>query len=149
MASKLFCLFFVFSSLISFSQSEKNFRTEWPDTSLSNKFIDTSSLFVCDSFSMNLGHFTENLAPSYSKKVKYIGSDTLYVTKAWTNDPHFICRYPKGKIIPGKIYSLRFCFFFKARRGRFRKGMGLKLSNGESLDFYFSGVQEAPQNQKK
>lgn len=137
-----FCFLF-FLTLLVFglqAQTEKNKKLFWTDTSQTTVYSDTSHFFVTDSFTINLGQFREDVPSKHYKKFKYIGTDSLMIIKAWTNDPHFICGHPQGFLIPGKEYVIRFCFFFKGKIGKFRKGMGFRLSNGESLNFYFTGT---------
>lgn len=133
-------LLFLFIGFSSYAQEEKSPKSFWPDTSTAIQFLDTSNFFVTDSFVMRLGSFTENVPSTMYKKFKYIGNDTLLILKAWTNDPHYICGHPKGPLVPEKVYTIRVCFYFKGRLGKFRKGMGFKLSNGEHLNFYFTGT---------
>lgn len=103
-------------------------------------YCDTIHQFAIDSLQHDLGKFipaTEK--DELSKRIKYIGEDTIWIQKAWTGDPHFICDWPKEPLRPNKVYEIKICFFHKGRRGRLSKKMGLLLSNGERITFHFTG----------
>lgn len=141
--SLVLCIF----SLLSFAQKADHSELLPKDSASNFQFLDTSNFFVSDSFSNNLGTLLENKAPKYLfKKIKYIGSDSILILKAWTNDPHFICGHPKEFLVPGKEYKIRICFNFKGHAGPFRKRMGFRFSNGEVLSFYFTGFVEQSKN---
>lgn len=106
-------------------------------------FQDTLLNFVTDSFHHHFGKIPpENF--NLRKPFKYIGKDTVFIIEGTTTDPHFICEFPKEKLIPGKVYSVKFCFWHQNRRGPFNKTMGLHLNNGQHINFVFTGevVQE-------
>jgi hypothetical protein len=73
------------------------------------------------------------------KYFKYIGPDTIFITRSWTNDPHYICEYPQGVLEQGKIYSFTICLTFIKARGRFEKTMGFYLNNKRIIPFVFKG----------
>jgi hypothetical protein len=101
-------------------------------------FKDTLFTIVTDSLSHNLG----DIPPFNNKLVKYfkyIGSESVYITRAWTGDPHFICEYPTSPLIKGEIYSFTVCFSNQGRVGHFNKVMGFNLSSGERISFTFKG----------
>lgn len=101
-------------------------------------FGDTSALFVCDSFQNNMGLVNPDNS-HFSKAIKYIGPDSIFIVKSYTNDPHFICEYPKGPLTSGHVYLVKFCFFHKNGVGVFNKNMGFILSNNEKVKFRFRG----------
>lgn len=102
-------------------------------------FRDTISDFVIDSAFHNLGSINPDLDARLVKHFKYIGGDSIYIEKTFTSDPHFICQYPRGVIIPNELYSLTICFFHKGRRGTMNKSMGFRMSNGEIILFRLKG----------
>jgi len=99
-------------------------------------FKDTIFSIVTDSLSHDLGDI-----PAVNNKLvkwfKYIGKEPVVIVKAWTNDPHFICGYPKEPLINGEIYSFTVCFSNNGRAGHFNKIMGFDLSSGERISFRF------------
>lgn len=101
-------------------------------------FQDTLLNFVTDSFRHHFGKIPpENF--NLRKPFKYIGKDTVFILEGTTTDPHFICEFPKEMLIPGKVYSVKFCFWHRNRRGQFNKTMGLHLNNGQHINFVFTG----------
>lgn len=101
-------------------------------------FKDTLHHFVFDTLDNHLGTI-----PSKNNRVvkyfKYLGTDSVHITRTWTSDPHFICKYPKELLIPHKIYSIQVCFFHNGRQGHFHKKMGFDLSNGNRILYRFTG----------
>lgn len=101
-------------------------------------YADTLQGIATDSFSHDLGNI-----PMVNNKLKktfiYTGADTVFITRTWTGDPHFICEYPKEAIVKGKSYSFTVCFWNEGRPGLFHKTMGFELSNGEMIAFIFKG----------
>jgi hypothetical protein len=126
-----------FLSLIGYSQDYYRYNNPVSDTN-SIIFADTVNNFVTDSLTHNLGFVPQNCA-KLTKYFKYIGKDEISIVKCWTGDPHFICEFPKEKLIPGKIYSFEVCFYQINRPGRFNKAMGFKLSNDSLIAFRFEG----------
>lgn len=102
------------------------------------QFKDTLNEIVTDSFAHNFGTVTK-LPNSLVKYFEYIGTDSLFITRTWTSDPHYICKSPRGYLIPNKIYSITVCFAQPYRKVRFTKVMGFDLSNGSKIMFSFSG----------
>lgn len=101
-------------------------------------FKDTTFSIVTDSLSHDLGDIPA-LNNELIKWFKYIGKEPAVIVKAWTNDPHFICEYPKGPLIKGKIYTFTVCFCNQGRLGKLNKEMGFYLSTGERISFIFKG----------
>lgn len=99
-------------------------------------FKDTTFSIVTDSLSHDLGDIPA-VNNELVKWFKYIGKEPVVIVKAWTNDPHFICGYPKEPLINGQIYSFTVCFSNNGRIGRFNKIMGFDLSSGERISFRF------------
>lgn len=120
-----------------------NRRTEFEITRIDyidpiKTFQDTLLNFVTDSFHHHFGKIpSENF--NLRKPFKYIGKDTVFILEGTTTDPHFICEFPKEKLIPGKVYSVKFCFWHQNRSGPFNKTMGLHLNNGQHINFVFTG----------
>lgn len=68
-----------------------------------------------------------------------VGNEDLEITRAFTGDPHYIDKYPKGILIAGNIYSYCVRFHFQDRYGPYNKTMGFEFSNGEFAYFAFKG----------
>jgi hypothetical protein len=68
-----------------------------------------------------------------------VGSDSLEIAQAYTGDPHYIDKYPKGVLQTGIIYSYSVRFHFQDRYGPYQKVMGFKFTNGEFGYFTFKG----------
>ena len=103
-------------------------------------FKDTLFNIVFDSVSHDLGMIKpihEN--SSLVKHFKYIGKDTIVITRTWTGDPHFICEYPREALIPNKIYSIKICFWHEGKQGKMHKSMGFGLSDGNRVVLRFLG----------
>lgn len=102
------------------------------------EFKDTMHSIVTDSFT----HRLDSVSMKHRQLVKpfkYIGEEPASIVRTWTSDPHFICKYPKEKLEPGKVYSITICFYHRGRPGHFSKTMGFDLSNGERISFYIRG----------
>ncbi|WP_306642074.1 hypothetical protein [Sanyastnella coralliicola] len=106
-------------------------------------FQDTIGVLVADSFVQRLGDVPAIQTRS-KHYFKYIGeSDSVFITKAMTNDPHFICGYPKGPLVKDSIYEFKICWYHKGREGLpFNKMMGFRLSNGDNVPWRFKGRVE-------
>jgi len=105
-------------------------------------FRDTIFEFAFDSLSNNLGEITTmnfNQKSRIVKHFKYLGSDTVFILKAWTTDPHYICDYPKTRLIPNQIYSFKVCFYHQSHGGSMNKSMGFIISNGQNILMRFKG----------
>jgi hypothetical protein len=105
-------------------------------------FRDTIFDIAFDSTSHNLGKIIPSNANGNNKLVKhfkYLGTDTIFIKRTWTGDPHFICEYPREQLIPNKIYSFTVCFYHE-RQGKLNKHMGFELSDGNSITFKFTGT---------
>lgn len=122
----------LFSSLII---SSTHAQTE---QQISIAFKDSFQFFVTDSFLHDVG-----VVPDSNSKIikhfKYIGSEAVIIQRTFTGDPHFIGRWPKEPLIPGKVYSFTVYFYHKHRSGYFKKRMGFILSNNERISFIFKG----------
>ncbi len=105
---------------------------------------DTVLQFVFDSVHHNLGWINPRKNARVTKHFKYVGTETVSITRAWTGDPHYICNYPKEPLKPNKTYTFSVCFSHKNRAGVMSKQMGFDLSNGQKITFRFTG-QYAPQ----
>ncbi len=105
-------------------------------------FKDTLFSIATDSFSNDLGEIPM-VNNEIFKYFKYIGRDTVVITRTWTGDPHIICEYPREPLINGKVYVIKFCFWHQGRQGRFHKIMGFDLSNGERINYTFKGYVKA------
>jgi hypothetical protein len=113
----------------------------------SMRYRDTLGFIVMDSFLHNFG----NIAPvdhnntRVVKHFKYIGSDSVFITRTWTSDPHFICQFSKERLIPQVDYTLTICFAHRGRQGIMHKTMGFDLSDGTRIVLQFKGYnQPAP-----
>jgi len=100
---------------------------------------DTVGDFVFDAIIENLDTVPMRNA-SMVKYFKYIGSDTVKIERAFTNDPHFICEYPRNIILKKNfVYPFTICFWFQSGKGYFHKNMGFTFSNGQRVEFLFNG----------
>jgi hypothetical protein len=80
-------------------------------------------------------------SPEYLvKHFKYIGKTPILIAKAWTGDPHYICKYPKEMLMPGMTYDFTVCFWFANKQGRLNKVMGFELTNGKRISLIFTGT---------
>lgn len=70
----------------------------------------------------------------------YHGAEHLAIRRTWTEDPHFIYDYPKGILQKDSVYNFTICFYFKGRKGPFKKRMGFILTNDERVNFTFTGT---------
>lgn len=141
MQKKLLVLILTLATTLTFGQSQRSAKILLDTTSIT--FRDTIFNIAFDSTSHNLGNIiptNENENNELVKKFKYLGADTIYIRKAWTGDPHFICEYPQEPLITNKIYSFTVCFFHKGRQGTLYKHMGFNLSDGKKITFKFTGV---------
>jgi hypothetical protein len=68
-----------------------------------------------------------------------VGNEDLEITRAFTGDPHYIDKYPRGVLLAGNIYSYSVRFHFQDRYGPYHKMMGFKFTNGEFGYFSFKG----------
>lgn len=126
MQKKLLVLILTLATTLTFGQSQKSAKILLDTTSIT--FRDTIFNIAFDSTSHNLGNIiptNENENIELVKKFKYLGTDTIYIRKAWTGDPHFICEYPQEPLITNKIYSFTVCFFTKDDREHYTNIWGL------------------------
>lgn len=100
-------------------------------------FKDTLHNLVVDSLQHNLGEVSP-VNTKLTKYIKYLGAEPIFITRIWTSDPHYICKYPK-MLEQGKVYPLQICFWHQGRSGVISKVMGFKLSNGQNIRFTFIG----------
>ena len=101
-------------------------------------YADTLQGIATDSFSHDLGNIPL-VNNKLTKPFIYTGTDTLFIIRPWTGDPHYICEYPEGPIVKGNIYLFTICFWNEGRPGLFHKTMGFELSNGKMIAFIFKG----------
>ncbi len=142
----LFLFFIVLSSAKSTFAQKKTFG----EVSVLDSIIfrDRINGWTTDSIDHNIGIVPpdDRLLVKY---FKYIGNDTVTITRAWTGDPHFINSYPLEPLVKGKIYSFTVSFFFKGMNRYFEKAMGFELSNGQRICYYFKGnIQKLDTNEK-
>ena len=136
---ELILITFLFTTCVTFGQSGKSSKLS-VDT-LNITFKDTVFNFAFDSISHNLGDIVPtNENNRLVKYFKYIGTEPIVITRPWTDDPHFICEYPREPLIPNKIYSLTICFWHQDRQGKMTKVMGFNLSDGNRISFKFTGT---------
>ena len=110
-------------------------------------YKDTLGSIVVDSLDHNLGLIPplDHNNTRVVKHFKYIGSDSVFITRTWTSDPHFICQFPKERLIPQVDYTLTICFAHRGRQGIMHKTMGFDLSDGTRIVLQFKGFnQPAP-----
>ena len=135
------CILLLFSSAILLGQDLPTLYVSI-DSSKLNEFRDTIYDFAFDSLTCNMVNMPERQM-TVTKKFKYLGHDEIRIDGAWTGDPFFICDYPKEFLKKGKIYTFNICFYFKNRKGPFKREMGFDLSNKKRISFTFRGnVQE-------
>ncbi len=130
----LFFLTVSLSTLPSFGQVQK------PDQDTLNiSFRDTVFNIALDSLKNDLG-IIDPSRTRMVKYIKYVGNEEVRITRSWTSDPHFICGYPQGPLIPGKVYALQICFYHQQRAGSMHKYMGFDLSDGNQVMMQFKGT---------
>ena len=59
----------------------------------------------------------------------------LFIERAFTSDPHYICDWPKEALQSGVVYEFSVCYVRKI--GPDRKTMGFIMSNGTRVSFRF------------
>lgn len=129
------------ATIHAFGQIQKSSKNQLDTSSIT--FRDTIFNIAFDSIKHDLGKIipsNENGNDKLLKHFKYLGTDSIYITKAWTGDPHFICEYPHEILIPNKIYSFTTCFWHEGRKGKMTKVMGFDLSDGNRISFTFTGT---------
>jgi hypothetical protein len=135
---KLLILVFLFGTIPCQAQSE--YRSLIPEDTAGVVFKDTLFNIAFDSVAHNLGHIQPvNKQNRLVKYFKYVGTDPVLITRAWSGDPHYICDYPREPLVPNKIYSYTICFWHKGRQGKLNKLMGFNLSDGNSIVLRFTG----------
>lgn len=130
--SAIFCVSF---SVVNYGQRD-----------LSKSSIDTSQIvfrdtvfnFLIDSTSHNLG-LIDRSQTRVIKHFKYIGTEPVKITRAWTGDPHYICQFPAETLLTNQIYSFTICFWLRDGYGKLSKNMGFDLSDGSRITLYFCG----------
>ncbi len=146
MRSLLTVISFIFLNFQGFSQdfSQKTIKNE-QDSLI---FSDTLWLkTITGSRTKNFLLVTENpyLWPNTPRENCYkefyfkVGSDSLEIDQAYTGDPHYIDKYPRGVLQTGVVYSYSVRFHFQDRFGPYLKVMGFKFTNGEFGYFTFKG----------
>ena len=68
-----------------------------------------------------------------------VGNEDLEITRAFTGDPHYIDKYPRGVLKAGNIYSYAVRFHFQDRYGPYTKVMGFEFKDREFAYFIFKG----------
>lgn len=135
----LLVLFFILTTVLTYGQNGKSAKILLDSTTIT--FRDTVFNIAVDSISNNLGQIVPtNDNNRLVKYFTYIGTEPIFITRAWTGDPHFICEYPKEQLIPNKIYSFTVCFWHQGRKGNMTKIMGFDLSDGNRISFKFTGT---------
>ena len=136
---KLLLLVFILTTVLTYGKNGKSAKILLDSTNIT--FKDTVFNFAFDSISHNLGDIVPtNENNRLVKYFKYIGTEPIVITRAWTGDPHFICEYPREPLIPNKIYSFTICFWHQDRQGNMTKIMGFDLSDGNIISFKFTGT---------
>lgn len=137
---------FVFLNFQGFSQNSSQKTMENEQDSII--FLDTLWLkTISGDRTKNFLLVTENpyLWPNtphqncYKEYYFKVGSDSLEIAQAFTGDPHYIDKYPRGVLQSGNIYSYSVRFHFQDRFGPYHKVMGFKFTNGEFGYFTFKG----------
>jgi hypothetical protein len=134
-------LFFIsiFAPVVAFGQSGKAVNAGLDTTQI--VFRDTVFNFAFDSIYHNLGDIPPVNENNYLVKYfKYVGKEPITISRAWTEDPHYICRYPNEALVPGKIYSFTVCFWHKGKQGNMSKVMGFYLPDGNRIMLRFRGA---------
>ena len=136
---KLLTIVFLLNSLLSNGQS-KNVAITLPD--LANIILkDTLFNIAFDSITHDLGLINpSDEKVRLVKHFKYLGTDTILITRTWTEDPHYICEYPKAPLVPNKMYSYTICFHHQGKQGEMSKKMGFYLSDGNRIPLQFNGA---------
>ncbi len=104
--------------------------------------VDTLHGTGTESFQYDLG----NVPMTNFTLVKYFvytGPANVSIARTWTNDPHYICKYPEGPLAKGTKYSFSICFANTNKTGVFDKSMGFAFSNGSQVKFVFKGTTMA------
>ena len=68
-----------------------------------------------------------------------VGNEDLEISRAFTGDPHYIDKYPRGVLLAGNIYSYSVRFHFQDRYGPYNKTMGFEFKDREFAYFIFKG----------
>jgi hypothetical protein len=68
-----------------------------------------------------------------------VGNEDLEIYRAFTGDPHYIDKFPRGLLKAGNIYSYSVRFHFQDRYGPYNKTMGFEFSTGEFAFLTFKG----------
>src|SRR5688572_6079885 len=126
MKAHVLILTVLFSGILFFVGTDKS--PQIPALTGSMNFNDTQFNIVTDSFTHNFGTIPP-VNQILSKEFRYVGPDTVYIIRAWTGDPHYVCGYPKEPFFKGKRgnETLSFCFSFHNKIGYFHKVMGIVL----------------------
>ncbi len=137
--TKILPLILVLTTTLTFGKSVQLPKTLTLLDTTTITFKDTIHNFVFDSIWHNFGLIdcTNN---RLVKHFKYIGTEPISISRVWTGDPHHICGYPQGTLIPGKIYSFTVCFFHRPGYYKLNKTMGFDLSDGHQITFRFTGI---------
>lgn len=68
-----------------------------------------------------------------------VGNKDLEIYRAFTGDPHYMDKYPRGILKAGNIYSYSVRFHFQDRYGSYTKVMGFEFQDGEFAFLTFKG----------
>lgn len=68
-----------------------------------------------------------------------VGNKDLEIYRAFTGDPHYMDKYPRGILKAGNIYSYSVRFHFQDRYGPYTKVMGFEFQDGEFAFLTFKG----------
>lgn len=94
---------------------------------------DTSENYI----TINLGKIESDIK-YINCRFKYAGDDEVAViSRSFTNDPHYICNYPKGIIYKDSVYQFRICM--SPRIGIINKNMGFLFHENERVIFKLKG----------
>jgi hypothetical protein len=68
-----------------------------------------------------------------------VGNEDLEIYRAFTGDPHYIDKFPRGLLKARNIYSYSVRFHFQDRYGPYTKVMGFEFKDGEFAFLTFKG----------
>lgn len=74
----------------------------------------------------------------------YLGKEPQLISRVWTGDPHYVCKYPQEPLMPGKEYTLTVCFWLRDRPGPMNRNVTLWLANGRAFVCRLRGLVGAP-----
>jgi hypothetical protein len=68
-----------------------------------------------------------------------VGNEDLEIIRAFSGDPHYIDKYPRGVLLAKTVYSYCVRFHFQDRYGPYTKVMGFEFKDGEFAYFTSKG----------